>query len=177
MRANAINQSDTLVVYLSRTQNNKTLAEFIAQTIHSDLATLEPAIPYPRNYQLMRDQVVRELSDGTLPQLKNSLNIDRYQYIIIVFPTWAMQLPPPVKAFLSTHNMQGKTLMPLNTNAGYGVGSGFEDIKNLSPNAEIRTGLSLKGGNEREGNPFVMQGETLMQAQAQILAWLKNEKV
>lgn len=175
-RANAVNQTDTLVIYLSRTNNNKTLAEYIAKRIGADLAEIETATPYPKNYLLMRDQVVQELDNGTLPPLKNQINTDRYHRIILVFPTWSMRLPPPVKTFLHTHNLQNKIIMPLNTNAGYGVGSGLEEIKNLAPNSDIGSVLSLKGGNEREGNLFVMKGETLKQAQIKIDDWLKKEE-
>lgn len=79
MSANAENQSKTLVIYLTRTQNNKILADFVAKKTAGDLAALELVTPYPDNYQLMRDQVVRELADGTLPALKNQFNIDHYQ--------------------------------------------------------------------------------------------------
>lgn len=171
---NASGQTDTLVIYLSRTKNNKILAEYISKHIDADLAEIETATPYPQNYPLMRDQVVQELNNETLPPLKNKIDTDNYHRIVLVFPTWSMRLPPPIKTFLHTHNLQNKIIMPLNTNAGYGVGSGIEEITNLAPNSKISTVLSLKGGNERDGNLFVMQGETLKQAQIKIDAWLQN---
>ncbi|MDO4228046.1 flavodoxin [Neisseria sp.] len=164
----------TLIVYLSRTGNNQALAEFIAQETGGDLARIETLAPYPQNYQAMRNQVLKELADGILPPIKPISHVADYQQIIIVFPTWAMQLPPPVKTFLTTHNLSDKTILPLNTNAGYGVGSGFDEIKRLAVRANVKTGLSLTGGNERDGKPFVMQGETLRQAQAQVRTWLKQ---
>jgi hypothetical protein len=30
-----------------------------------------------------------------------------------------MQLPPPMKSFLKQHDLNGKTILPFNTNAGY----------------------------------------------------------
>lgn len=175
MSANAENQSKTLVIYLTRTQNNKILADFVAKKTAGDLAAIELVTPYPDNYQMMRDQVVRELADGTLPALKNQFNIDHYQRIIIIFPTWAMRLPPPIKTFLQTYDLQNKIIMPLNTNAGYGVGSGFDEINQFAANADVKQGLSLQGGNERDGKLLVMQGDILQQAQLQITTWLQQE--
>lgn len=40
-----------LIVYLSRTQNTKILAEIIQQKVGGDLVALELANPYPENYQ------------------------------------------------------------------------------------------------------------------------------
>ncbi|TCP95981.1 flavodoxin-like protein [Cricetibacter osteomyelitidis] len=174
LTAQAAEPNDTLVLYLSRTGNNKTLAEFIARETDSTLAAIETVKPYPQNYQQMRDQAAKEISDGILPTIKPLPDLSRYRRIVLVFPTWAMSLPAPVRSFLRRHNLNGKTLLPLNTNAGYGVGSGFEEIKQRATGAEVKTGLSLKGGNEREGRGFVMQGDTLKQAQRQIRAWLNQ---
>lgn len=72
-----------------------------------------------------------------------------------------MQLPPPVKTFLATHNLQGKTVLPLNTNAGYGAGSSFDELKAL-----------CSGGKERDGVLFVMQGAKRQAATRKITQWL-----
>jgi len=40
----------------------------------------------------------------------------------------AMQLPPAVKSFFKQNSFKGKTIVPFNTNAGYGVGTGIEEI-------------------------------------------------
>lgn len=174
IKVHAENKRNILVVYLSRTQNNKALAKFIAQTIGGDLVEIKTQQPYPEDYQLMRRQVSRELNNEVLPPLEYSLNLEPYQQIFIVFPTWSMRLPPPIKTFLSTHNLSGKIIMPLNTNAGYGVGSGLDEIEKLATGARVYQGLSIKGGNERDGNFFVMQGETLQQAQLTIQVWLQT---
>lgn len=172
LKASGAGKSDTLVVYLSRTGNNKALAQFVAQSTGADLAAIETAEPYPQNYAQMRDQAAQEIADGVLPPLKNMPNTEPYRRIVIVFPTWAMRLPAPVKSFLIGRNLRGKTILPLNTNAGYGVGSGFEEIKQLAAGADVRPGLSLKGGNERDGILLVMKGNALTQAQNQIRPWL-----
>ena len=85
-----------------------------------------------------------------------------------------MQMPPPVKSFLKRYDLKGKTVVPFNTHAGYGVGSGFQEVKQLSPGSRILEGLSIKGGIERDGILFVMEGEKEKQAKAEVADWLKK---
>jgi flavodoxin len=85
-----------------------------------------------------------------------------------------MQLPPPMKSFLKQYDLSGKTVVPFNTNAGYGIGSTFETVKALCPNSTVLDGFTTKGGIERDGILFVMQGAKEKQAQAEIQTWLKK---
>ena len=140
--------------------------------IGGDLVALETAKPYPQDYQKMVEQVRREQESNARPALKNQIDTARYDRIVIGFPTWAMQLPPPVKTFLATHNLQGKTVLPLNTNAGYGAGSSFDELKALCAGCKVKQGLSLEGGKERDGVLFVMQGAKRQAAAQKIQQWL-----
>jgi len=70
-----------------------------------------------------------------------------------------MQLPPPMKSFLNQYDLSEKTVVPFNTNAGYGIGSSFETVKQLCPNSKVLEGFSTEGGVERDGILFMMEGE------------------
>ncbi|MFP3803272.1 flavodoxin family protein, partial [Paraburkholderia sp. SIMBA_027] len=76
--------------------------------------------------------------------------------VFIGFPTWGMQLPPPMKSFLNEYNLSGKTIVPFNTNGGYGIGSSFETVKQLCPNSTVLDIFSTRGGSERDGILYVM---------------------
>ncbi|MNL47091.1 flavodoxin [compost metagenome] len=93
------------------------------------------------------------------------------------FPTWGMQLPPPMKSFLKEYNLEGKTVIPFNTNAGYGIGSSFQTVNELCPKSSVLEGFSVKGGIERDGILFVMEGEKEKQVQIEIQNWLKKIKM
>ena len=163
-----------LIVYLSRTNNTKAIAEIIQHNVGT-LVALELEKPYPENYQATVQQVVKENETGYLPPLKTKIDsIEKYDVVFIGFPTWGMQMPPPVKSFLHEYNLSGKTVVPFNTNAGYGVGSGFQTVKELCPDSKILEGFSIKGGVERDGIYFVMEGEKEKQAQDEIKKWLQN---
>jgi len=89
-----------LILYLSRTKNTKAVAELIHNQVGGDLVALELVTPYPQNYQQTVAQVAKENETGFLPALKTKIDsIDQYEVVFLGFPTWGMQLPPPMKSF------------------------------------------------------------------------------
>lgn len=164
-----------LIVYVSRTKNTKTIADIIHQNIGGTLVELELQTPYPEDYKAIVDQVAKENETNFLPPLKTNIdNIDKYDVIFLGFPTWGMQLPPPMKSFLSQNNFKGKTVVPFNTNAGYGIGNSFETVKKLSPGNRILEGFTIKGGVERDGILFVMEGKKKVEAEKKVKEWLSR---
>lgn len=174
-KAAMIKDKKVLIVYVSRTKNTKAIATLIHQKVGGDLVSLELVTPYPDHYQTTVDQVAHENATGFLPPLKTKIdNIDKYDIVFVGFPTWGMQLPPPMKSFLNQYNLSGKTIIPFNTNAGYGVGSSFETVKQLCRNSKILEGFSTNGGKERDGILFVMEGDKEKQVQIELQNWLKK---
>lgn len=141
-----------LIVYLSRTNNTKAIAEIIHKNVSGTLVALELEKPYPENYQATVQQVVNENEAGYLPPLKTKIDsIQNYNVVFVGFPTWGMKLLPPMKSFLHQYDLSGKTVIPFNTNAGYGVGSSFQTVKELYKNSKVLEGFEMKGGVERDG--------------------------
>ncbi len=173
-----VDPNKILIVYLSRTNNTKAIAELIHESVGGTLVALELKNPYPEDYKTIVDQVAKENETGFLPPLKTKIDsIEKYDLVFVGFPTWGMQLPPPMKSFLNQYDLSGKTVVPFNTNAGYGVGSSFETVKKLCPKSKILEGFSIKGGVERDGIYFVMEGEKEKQARDEVKRWLKKIKV
>ena len=167
-----------LIVYLSRTKNTKAVAEIIHENVGGSLVALELQNPYPENYKAIVDQVAKENDSDFLPPLKTKIdNIQQYDIVFVGFPTWGMQLPPPMKSFLKQYDLSRKTVIPFNTNAGYGVGSSFDTVKKLCPNSSVLEGFSTKGGVERDGILFVMEGEKEKQARLEVQKWLHKINV
>lgn len=167
-----------LIVYLSRTKNTKAIAEIIHKNVGGTLVALELQTPYPENYKAIVDQVSMENESGFLPLLKTRIDsIAKYDVVLIGFPTWGMQLPPPMKSFLKQYDLKGKIVIPFNTNAGYGIGNSFETVKQLAPSNQILEGFTTQGGKERDGIYFVMEGEKEKQAQIEIKKWLQKIKI
>lgn len=168
-------QHKILIVYLSRTQNTKAIAEMIKANVGGTLIGLELQQPYPENYKATVAQVVHENETGFLPVLKTKIDsIDQFDVVFVGFPTWDMKMPPPMKSFLHQYNLNGKTVIPFNTNAGYGVGSGFETLKDLCPGSKILEGFSITGGIERDGKLLVIKDDKAKSAEIQVKGWLKR---
>lgn len=169
----AMNQTSTLIVYLSRTDNTKAVAEIIHDALGGTLTELELKTPYPKNYDAIVAQVVREDETGYLPPLATRIaNIQQYDTVFVGFPTWNMQLPPPIKSFLHDHDLRGKTAIPFNTNAGYGVGSSFQQVKSLCTGCNVLQGFSTRGGLERDGIYLAIEGKRREAVRGEVLKWL-----
>jgi len=166
---------NVLIVYLSRTNNTKTIAEFIQQRIGGTIVAVELEKPYPAEYEATVQQVARENETGYLPPLKTKIDrIEQYDVVFLGFPTWGMQLPPPIKTFLRQHNLAGKTVIPFNTNAGYGAGSTFQTVRDLCARCTVLEGFSTRGGVERDGQYLVIQGARAAEVQRELETWLQK---
>jgi len=164
-----------LIVYLSRTNNTKAVAEIIQKNVWGTLVALELVTPYPADYHATVDQVVKENEAGYLPPLRTKIDsIGNYDVVFVGFPTWDMQMLPPMKSFLKQYDLSGKTIIPFNTNAGYGVGSGFQTVEELCPKSKVLRGFSIQGGIERDGVLFVIKGQKAKVADREVKEWLKT---
>jgi flavodoxin len=167
-----------LIVYLSRTNNTKAIAEIIHKNVGGTLVSLELVKPYPESYQTIVQQVVNENETGYLPPLKTKIDsIQSYDVVFVGFPTWGMKLPPPMKTFLKQCDLSGKTIIPFNTNAGYGIGSSFDSVKELCKNSKVLKGFTMTGGIERDGLYFVIKDEKAKDAERKVMQWLQSIKL
>jgi flavodoxin len=167
-----------LIVYLSRTNNTRAVAELIHQKVGGTMVALELETPYPADYNATVQQVARENETGYLPPLKTKIDrIEQYDFVFLGFPTWGMRLPPPVKSFLSQHSLKGKTVIPFNTNAGYGEGSSFETVRELCPQSTVPEGFVTGGGLERDGQYLVIKEARAEEAQREVESWLRKIKI
>ena len=167
-----------LIVYLSRTNNTKAIAEFIHENVGGTLVPLELEKPYPENYAATVQQVARENETGFLPPLKTKIeDIEKYDVVFLGFPTWGMQLPPPMKSFLNQHSLKGKTVIPFNTNGGYGEGSSIQTIRTLCPDSTILESFTTRGGVERDGVILAIKRDRATAAQAEVKTWLRKIKM
>lgn len=148
------------------------MAELIHERVGGELVALELENPYPEDYDAIVQQVAEENETGFLPPLKTRVDIDKYDTVFLGFPIWGMQLPPPMKSFLNRYDLSGKTVIPFNTNAGYGVGSSFRTVKELCRNSKILEGFSTKGGIERDGVFLAIKGERKKEVASKLSDWL-----
>lgn len=176
--AQSMSPRKILIVYLSRTGNTKAIAEIIQENTGGNLVGLELQKPYTADYQTTVQQVASENESGYLPPLKTKIDsIENYDVVFVGFPTWGMKLPPPLKSFLKQYDLSGKTIIPFNTNAGYGTGSSFQTVKELCPNSKVLEGFEMKGGVERDGQLLVIKDAKRKEAETKVKKWLQKIKM
>lgn len=65
LEGQTLSPNKVLIVYLSRTNNTKAMAEIIQKNVGGTLVSLELEKPYPENYQQTVQQVVKEMKQAT----------------------------------------------------------------------------------------------------------------
>lgn len=162
-----------LIVYLSRTNNTQAIAELIQHNVGGRMVALELEKPYPQDYKAIVQQVAEENERGFLPPLKTKIDdIKSCDIVFIGYPTWGMQLPPPMKSFLNQYDLSGKTIIPFNTNGGYGEGSTLQTVKKLCAHSKVLKSFTMEGGLEKEGKLLVIKGAKRESAASAVKKWL-----
>lgn len=165
-------QSRPLIIYLSRTGNTAAVAEIIAAATGGKRFALEPQPPYPRDYQAQVALAAQELEKGHDHELARLPDLSAVERLYLGWPTWAMQMPPPVQTFLRRTDLRHKIIVPFNTHAGYGVGTGFATLARLAPQSRILPGLSVEGGQEKKGILLAIQGQRRQAVEREVKEWL-----
>ena len=154
--------SKILIAYFSRGGNNYVNGrivnlpvgntEIAAKKLQSltggSLFKIDPVKKYSEDYHTCTEEAQKELRANARPELANDLDrIDEYGTIVLGFPNWWGTMPMPVWTFLERYGFSGKTILPLCTNEGSGMGNSEADIKKLCPGADVKRGLAIRGGS------------------------------
>lgn len=135
-----------LVIYHSRTGHTRTVAEMIHSRTGGDLVEIETVEAYPENYDALVARNVEEQQSGFLPPLRTQIdNIGDFDIVLVGSPIWNVRLTPPVRSFLSSHDLAGKVLAPFVTYIVSRLGRSREDIAEIAPGALIFDGLAVLG--------------------------------
>lgn len=127
-------------------------AEVIANKIHAltggDIFKIETIKKYPFGYEECCKEAKEEQTKGELPNLKNFLpSISDYEKMILVYPCWWGTMPQAVFTFLKHYDFSDKTILPVCTHEGSGMGRSERDLKTVCPNSKIEKGIAIQGAN------------------------------
>ncbi len=165
-----------LIIYFSRSGNNyvngsianlpvgntEVAAKKIQELTGGELFRIKQMNKYSEDYNICIEEAKRELRANVRPELAEKLDrIDGFEAIILGYPNWWGTMPMPVWTFLESYDFSGKTILPLCTHEGSGMGSSELDIKKLCPNARLQKGLAIRGGSVKN-------------AEKDIETWLKK---
>ena len=75
--------------------------------------------------------------------------------MILAYPNYWGTMPMAVFTFLENFDLSGKTILPLCTNEGSGMGGSERDIKNICKGAKLMKGLSITGSSVESSRPQI----------------------
>ena len=128
--------------------NTEIVCNIIKELIPADTFQIEMKHPYSPVYMTCIDEAKKDLREKARPELTHYLDsIDGYDTVILAYPNYWGTMPMAVMTFLERHDFAGKTILPLCTNEGSGMGSSERDIKKCAPGATLKRGLSITGSS------------------------------
>lgn len=137
-----------LVAYFSATGVTKELAEKLANAAGADLHEIKPKTKYTSADLDWMDKGSRssiEMKDKSFrPEITGSVaNMEAYATIFVAFSIWWYVAPTIVNTFLESYDLQGKTIIPVATSGGSGMGNTNKELA-----------VSCKGAVLKEGRIF-----------------------
>ncbi len=128
--------------------NTEIVVNSMKEMIEADTFNIEMKEPYSPVYMTCIDEAKKDLKAQARPKLVSyPETIDEYDTIVLAYPNYWGTMPMAVFTFLERYDFSGKTILPLCTNEGSGMGSSERDIKKTVPGADVRRGLSITGSS------------------------------
>ena len=128
--------------------NAQMIAEWIADETEGDMFAIESEDIYPADYDATVDKASKDQSANTRPSLKSHVdNMDQYKTVMLVFPNWWGDLPMPVYSFFDEYDLAGKEIIVYVTHEGSRYSDTIRTISELEPEADVREGISVRGGD------------------------------
>ena len=126
--------------------NTEIVCDIMKDMIQADSFKIEMKNPYSPVYMTCIDQARKDLREKVRPELVSiPESIDDYDTVVLAYPNYWGTVPMAVVTFLEHFNFTGKTILPLCTNEGSGMGGSERDIRKYAPGAQIKKGLSITG--------------------------------
>ena len=141
-----------------KTGNTEIVVNDMKEMIEADCFKIEMKNPYSPVYMTCIEEAKRDLRAQARPELTNYLeSIDDYDTIILAYPNYWGSFPMAVATFLERYNFTGKTILPLCTNEGSGMGHSEKDIANTAKGATVKRGLAITGSRAAQSKADVQK--------------------
>ena len=126
--------------------NTEIVAGIIKEMIPADTFKIEMKDPYSPVYMTCIEEAKKDLRAKARPELVSMPeSIDEYDTVILAYPNYWGTMPMAVFTFLEKFDFSGKTILPLCTNEGSGMGGSERDIRKTCPGATVKKGLPITG--------------------------------
>lgn len=141
-------EGKTLIAYFSATGETKKAALAIEKVSGGVLFEIEPAVKYSKedlNWEDKRSRSSLEMSDKKArPAIKKStLDIEKFDTILLGFPIWWYEAPRVVQSFLESYDLTGKKIKLFYTSGSSGIGR-TEEILEHSIKGKVKWGKAKR---------------------------------
>ena len=162
----------TLIVFFSRADENyfggamryvkvgntEIAVNLMKDMISADTFKIEMKNPYSPVYMTCIEEAKKDLRAKARPELVSMPeSIEEYDTIVLAYPNYWGTMPMAVFSFLEAFDFTGKTILPLCTNEGSGMGGSERDIKKTCPGADVKKGLPITGSQAANSKTSVQK--------------------
>ena len=138
--------------------NTEIVCNLMKEMIQADTFKIEMKNPYSPAYMTCIEQAKKDLREKTSPELVSYPdNLDGYDTVILAYPNYWGTVPMAVLTFLERFDFSGKTILPLCTNEGSGMGGSERTIRQYATGADVRKGLPVTGSEAASSGGIVRQ--------------------
>ena len=131
--------------------NTEIVVNHMKDMIDADTFKIEMKEPYSPVYMTCIDEAKKDLKAKARPELVSMPeSIDEYDTVILAYPNYWGTYPMAVATFLDSFDFSGKTILPLCTNEGSGMGSSERDIRKACSGADVKAGLPITGSRAQD---------------------------
>ena len=136
--------------------NTEIVCNLMKELIDADTFKIEMKAPYSPVYMTCIDEAKRDLRAKARPELISlPESIDEYDTVVLAYPNYWGTMPMAVYTFLEAFDFTGKTILPLCTNEGSGMGASEREIKKTCPGASVKAGLPITGSSAADSEGSV----------------------
>ena len=134
--------------------NTEIVCDLMKDIIPANSFKIEMKNPYSPVYMTCIDEAKKDLRENARPELVSiPESLDEYDTVVLAYPNYWGTVPMAVVTFLENFDFVGKTILPLCTNEGSGMGSSERDIRKYAPGADVKKGLSITGSRAADSKP------------------------
>ena len=147
------NDGKTLVVYFSwsTSGNTEKMATYIQSQTGADILELQPANPYPADYNETGDAAKVERDENARPEIANLPDsISEYDTIFVGYPIWWHTAPMIIGTFLENYDLTGVDIYPFSQSASMDTeqfDNSMEFIRENASGASVHDGLFVQADN------------------------------
>ena len=141
-------EHNILVAYFSWSGNTQEMASYIAEQTGGDLLEIQPATPYPEDYNECGDVALEERDNNERPAIANlPESIDQYDAILIGYPIWWHTAPMIIGTFLENYDLTGVDVYPFTQSASMDTEqfqNSMDFVRESAAGATVHDGLFVR---------------------------------